>query len=84
MPYSLICPNQLRSHGLIINDIPRAFDRDSSHSIIIPGKLELPLKTRGVLSYLQTRRPIEDELARCERVELTSADSWEPHKLTLI
>jgi len=63
MPHSLICPNQLRSHGLIVNDIPKVFDKESSHSIIIPGKLELPLRTRGVLSYLQTRKPTEDELA---------------------
>jgi hypothetical protein len=22
MPYSLLCPNQLRSHGIIVNDVP--------------------------------------------------------------
>lgn len=35
------------------------------------------------MSYLQTRKPTEAELRDCERIELTSADSWEPHLLTL-
>jgi hypothetical protein len=63
MPYSLLCPNQLWNNGLIVNDTPKAFDPNSSHSIILPGQLELPLKTRGVLSYLPTRKPMDDELA---------------------
>jgi hypothetical protein len=33
------------------------FDPKSSHSTIIPGEIELPLKIRGVLSYLETRKP---------------------------
>jgi hypothetical protein len=71
------------SHGILVNHVPKAFDQNSSHSIIIPGKLELPLKTQGVLSYLQTRKPTKEELAPCERIELTSADTWEPHKILL-
>ena len=83
MPYSLLCPNQLRHNGLIVNDTPKAFDHTSSHSIILPGKLELPLKIRGVLSYLQTRRPTDEELKRCEHFELTSPESWGPYDLNL-
>jgi len=83
MPYSLLCPNQLRHNGLIVNDIPRAFDFNSSHSIIIPNKVNLPLKTRGVMSYLPTRKPTDIELSQCERFELTSVECWPPHKLSL-
>jgi hypothetical protein len=80
MPYSLLCPNQLRHNGLIVKDTPRVYDPSSTHSIIIPGKLNLPLKMRGVMSYLLTRKPSEEELLSCERFELTSAECWEPHK----
>jgi hypothetical protein len=83
MPYSLLCPNQLRHNGLIVNDTPRAYDPTSSHSIILPGELNLPLKTRGVLSYLQTRRPTDKELKECDHYELTSPKCWEPYKLAL-
>jgi hypothetical protein len=52
----------------------------SSHSIILPDKqLELPLFLRGTISYLETRKPTDDELLRCERYELTSARPWDPN-----
>ena len=81
MPHTLLCPNQLRYNGLIVNDAPRMFDPNSTQSIIIPGKLELPLKMRGILMYLATRRPTEQELSRCDRYELMSAINWEPNSV---
>jgi len=83
MPYLLLYPNQLRHNGLIVNDIPRAYDPNSSHSITIPGKLNLPLKMFEVMSYLPTRKPLDAELLHCEQFELTSVECWEPHKLSL-
>jgi len=53
MNHSLICPNQLRDFGVIVNDVPTFYDPTSSHSIIVPTvDLELPLLMRGVFSYL--------------------------------
>jgi hypothetical protein len=59
MPHTLLCPNQLRYNGIIVNDTPKIFDPNSSQSIIIPGKLKLPLKMHGVLTYIATRKPTE-------------------------
>jgi hypothetical protein len=79
MNHSLICPNQLRDFGVIVNDVPTFYDPTSSHSIIVPTvDLELPLLMRGVFSYLDTRKPTDDELLRCKHVELTSASPWDP------
>jgi hypothetical protein len=79
MNHSLICPNQLRDFGLIVNDVPSYYDQTSSHSIIIPSiNLELPLQMRGVFSYLDTRKPTDSELLRCKQVELTSETPWYP------
>jgi hypothetical protein len=78
MPYSLLCPNQLHNNGLIVNDTPQVFDSKSTHSIIIPDEVELPLKLCGVLSYLPTRKPTEQELKNCIRYDLTSPDPWNP------
>ena len=33
MPYSLLCPNQLRHNGVSVNDVPKFFNSTSSHSI---------------------------------------------------
>jgi hypothetical protein len=82
MNHSLLCPNQLRDFGLIVNDVPKSYDATSSHSIIIPdGQIELPLKMRGVISYLETRKPTEEELLKCPRYEMTAAASWDPYKV---
>jgi len=82
MPYSLLCPNQLCHNGIQVDDTPKIFNPASNHSIRIPGKLELPLRMRGVISYLPTRRPSKDEFDKCERYELTSACDWDPHNFT--
>jgi hypothetical protein len=83
MPYLLICPNQLRHNGIIVDDVPKAFNLTLTQSIIIPDALTLPLKMWGVLSYLPTRRPTDKELQDCDRYELTSADPWNPYEVSL-
>jgi hypothetical protein len=80
MDHSLLCPNQLRGFGLIVNDVPKSYDPNSTHSIILPGQLKLPLQMRGVISYLETRKPTEEELKSCLQYEITSAASWDPYK----
>jgi hypothetical protein len=80
MAHSLLCPNQLRDFGIVVKDTPKCYDHSSSFSIIIPNTdIELPLLMRGVISYIDTRRPTEEELLKCERYELTSAAPWDPH-----
>jgi len=79
MPHTLLCPNQLQLNGLVVNDTPKMFDSNFTQSIIIPGKLELPLRMRGILMYIATRRPTERELSECDRFELTSSNNWEPN-----
>jgi hypothetical protein len=79
MKHSLLCPNQLRHYGLKVNDVPQEFGSGSSHSIIIPDfDLELPLELSGVISYLPTRMPTEDELLQCQHIEITSSNPWLP------
>ena len=45
MEDSILCTNQARFYGLIVNDVPKQFDSSSSQSIVIPSehKLELPI-----------------------------------------
>ena len=63
--HSLICPNQLRSNGVVVNDVPRQFDGRSTHSIVVPGDdsgIEIPLEMNGVISYFASHRPTGEEL----------------------
>ena len=81
---SLLCPNQLRAAGNIVNDVPKQFDAKSSHSIVVPGKLTMPLDMHGVISHLRTRKPTGNEVERyqdglLQSVELTANTPWEPY-----
>jgi len=83
MDYSLLCPNQLHWNGLVVNDVPPMFNPDKPQCISIPDKLEIPLKMRGVMSYIEMHKPTIDELEKCEHLELTSARPWNPNELGL-
>ena len=83
LPHSLLCPNQLQDHGLVVEDTPRQFDTRSSHSITVPREsgtdLIIPLNLTGVISYFESRVPTETELAECDFVWMTSQSPWKPH-----
>jgi hypothetical protein len=81
---SLLCPNQVRAAGNLVRDAPMQFDASSSHSITIPGKLEIPLEMHGVISYVRTRKPTVKEidqyqLGEFQSVGLTEKIPWEPY-----
>ncbi|KAI2511639.1 hypothetical protein MHU86_2705 [Fragilaria crotonensis] len=82
---SLLCPNQVRAAGNVVRDVPIQFDAASTtHSITIPGKLELPLELHGVISFVSTRKPTTDEIDQYQSgvfqsVELTEKIPWEPY-----
>ena len=44
---SLLCPNQIRAAGNLVKDAPIQFDATSTHSISVPGQLDLPLELQG-------------------------------------
>ncbi len=80
---TLLCPNQLRSHGIVVDDIPLHLapaSQPSTHSIYCQeDNLRLPLQLKWVISLLETRTPTRDELATCKWVTITSESIWDPH-----
>jgi len=64
--YSLLCPNQLRHNGLIVDDVPRHLSpnpNNATHSIFVPEEnITIPLEMRGVISLFYTRRPTQEEI----------------------
>jgi hypothetical protein len=84
---SLLCPNQLRAAGNTVQDVPKQFDASSSHSITMPGTLDIPLQMHGVISYLKTWLLMAEEIAayqsgHFQSVELTNNIAWEPYSET--
>ena len=77
LPSSLICPNQLRANGLIVDDVPVRYKKDSTHSITA-GNLVIPLSSKGYVSYFNVRSPSDDEIEFLEHVIMTDCD-WDPH-----
>jgi hypothetical protein len=75
LKFSLICPNQLRSNGVLVNDVPRKFDPKSIHSIVADG-IVIPLELHGAISFFETRLPPTAEIESLPRVQMTSAADW--------
>jgi hypothetical protein len=76
MSHTLLCPNQLRHHGLIVDDIPVQYLEKSTHSIFIEeANLRIPLHLNGVISGFTTRQLSMEELADVSNhyVEMTLA-----------
>ena len=85
---SLLCPNQMRACGNVVEDTPRQFDRRSKHGITFRDSAEereffVPLELDGVISYMNTRKPNNEELQNCKHYWATSGTKpWEPYSKT--
>ena len=80
---SLINPNQMRSHGVTVSDVPKQFDIKSTHSITGLDErnvmVDLPLSLRGIISFLPTSFPTDQQLNTCRQIILTSSTEWDPY-----
>jgi hypothetical protein len=55
MTESLINPNQLRANGIVVDDCPKQFSKDSTHSIYDPvTKVTIPLDMSDIMSGFDT------------------------------
>jgi len=81
MDHSLLCQNQCRANGVVIDDVPQCLDyhKTSTHSIWFPDEdIRMPLLMNGPISFLPVRYPTEEEMDTCIHLELTSYDEWDP------
>ena len=78
---TLLNPNQMRDHGLQIEEVPRQYDDKSSHAIHIPDAgITIPLQLEGIISCFETTKPTWEEYAdeSIPHVVLTSDVDWDP------
>ena len=80
LEHSLLCPNQSRSHGVIVDDVPIHLGPNATHSINFPNEgLTIPLKLRGCLLYLDCHYTTDQEMEECTWVDLTGPGNWDPY-----
>ena len=69
MEHSLFCSNQVRSNGIIVDDIPRSIDvrETSKQALIFPShdSYEIPFKFKGPVPFIPVRKPSEEEMEQC-------------------
>ena len=85
MEHSLLCTNQSRANGLIINDIPPEYNvhhADDDFSIYCPvSEVNLELANKGPIPHLNVRFPTDHDLSNCMHLDLTSyVKEWDPYK----
>ena len=80
MRNALLCPNQARENGVIVNDVPLHLDHtDQSTFSIIAEDNEFGLEQFGPTAFIQLRRPTEEELETLTPIDITSEDGWDPY-----
>ena len=79
LEHSLLNPNQLRDHGIRVDDVPRQFEKTSTHSIYVPGHdLTIPLTLEGIISGFDCQKPTWEEYENNPKIELTTDRPWNP------
>ena len=81
LEHNLLCPMQLRHHGIIVTDRPKHVTRKPTvddHCIQCPedADLRIPLELYGVTSYFPSRKPSIEDIALFEQdggIYLTSS-----------
>ncbi len=77
---TLLNPNQLRLHGIRVDETPRQFNPQSLHAIVISQpNLVIPLSLQGVISGFPSRKPTPDKWENCPCIDITSDLEWEPN-----
>jgi hypothetical protein len=76
---SLLNPTQMRRNGLIVDNVARKDNPDSTHSIFVKeNNLRILFSLRGVMSGFTICLPTMDEYTSLPQIVMTSDSPWEP------
>ena len=80
MTHSILCTNQVRHSGIMVNDVPKICDRNSSQDIIIPNDdISIPLERNGPIPYIPISKPTQNDIEWLPRITMTSDENeWGP------
>jgi len=78
----LLCWNQMCVHGVIMDNCPIHLSPNcsSTHSIYVPEHdLHILLQLDGIVSYIDTFCPSDDDLEHGTWVEMSLLTDWDPY-----
>ena len=78
MSHSLLNQNQMRSHGMIVQDNPFS---GSMFAENYDSDLRIPFQADGTVIYADTRTPTAEELDTCQHVICTAPGDWDPRNV---
>ena len=83
MVHSILCTNQARHAGILVNDVPKVCDGTSSQDIRTrDGSVSMPLEMNGPIPYLPISKPTSNDIEYLPRIKLTADDiEWDPHSI---
>jgi hypothetical protein len=79
LDFSLLNPNQLQHHGVIVQDNPCA--DMSLHIASLDNTLVMPMQTEGTTIFFDSRTSTNSELANCSHIILSSQAPWNPREV---
>ena len=79
LDHSLINPNQLRHHGVTVQDNPYA--STSLHMTSPDDEFVLPMQADGTTIFFDSRTPTNYELDKCPHITLSSRAPWNPREV---
>jgi hypothetical protein len=76
----LLCPNQARVNGTIVDDVPPHLDHTGSSTFALHvGDIMFPFQPFGPTAYLHVRRPTDEELNSLPILDVTDEHGWDPY-----
>ena len=83
MDQALLCPNQARQHGTILDDVPPELDHTGNSTFSMQtsddNETIFPLQRHGPTAYLPVRRPRDEELETLTPIDITEEEEWDPY-----
>ena len=80
MNHSILCTNQVRHAGVIINDVPKVLDGTSTQDMRLNNNEDIiHLEMNGPIPYIPVSRPNKEDIEWLPRLKLTRDDvEWDP------
>ena len=72
--HSILCSNQARSNGIIVDDVSKLLDikGTSSQSVVFSDQIiNIGINVYGPVPYFPIRHPSEDEMIECQHLDIT-------------
>ena len=84
MKNALLCPNQAREYGVVVEDVPPHLDHTGSGSFsIMTSGHSFKLERNGPTACLHVRRPTNEELENIDIIDITDEHEWQPYQENL-